>query len=142
MFIEGIRSIGAVDIDYARELGFRIKLLAIAQAMSNGVEQRVRPCVVLQYTPTVSAVVVDHVDMARGDILMAVGVPVESLTATFAVPMVDHRGAYYVRLMVLHNPGVMADVAAILRVESVSLELIAQSFHPPLQGGAQKGDAW
>lgn len=163
VFVEGIRNIGAVDIDYARELGFRIKLLAIAQATANGVEQRVHPCMVLQDTPiahvqgvfnavvaegdfvdrtvyegrgagegpTASAVVADLVDLARGNVLPAFGVPVESLTATPAVPMVDHRGAYYVRLMVLDKPGVMADVAAILRDENVSLESVLQRGQDP-----------
>jgi len=163
VFVEGIRNIGVVDIDYARELGFRIKLLAIAQATANGVEQRVHPCMVLQDTPiahvqgvfnavvaegdfvdrtvyegrgagegpTASAVVADLVDLARGNVLPAFGVPVESLTATPAVPMVDHRGAYYVRLMVLDKPGVMADVATILRDENVSLESVLQRGQNP-----------
>jgi homoserine dehydrogenase len=163
VFVEGIRNIGAVDIDYVRELGFRIKLLAIAQATANGVEQRVHPCMVLQDTPiahvqgvfnavvaegdfvdrtvyegrgagegpTASAVVADLGDLARGNVLPAFGVPVESLTATPAVPMVDHRGAYYVRLMVLDKPGVMADVAIILRDENVSLESVLQRGQDP-----------
>ena len=45
--------------------------------------------------------------------------------------MMDHRGAYYVRLMVFDRPGVMADVAAILRDESVSLESVLQRGQDP-----------
>jgi homoserine dehydrogenase len=44
--IEGIRAVDAIDIDYARELGFRIKLLAIARRTPHGIEQRVHPCMV------------------------------------------------------------------------------------------------
>ncbi|WP_119422687.1 homoserine dehydrogenase [Desertibaculum subflavum] len=44
--IEGIRAVDAIDIDYARELGYRIKLLAIARRTRDGIEQRVHPCMV------------------------------------------------------------------------------------------------
>ena len=163
VFIEGIRNVASADIGYASELGFRIKLLAIARATADGVEQRVHPCMVLKDTPiahvqgvfnavvaegdfvdrtvyegrgagegpTASAIVADLVDLARGNVLPAFGVAVESLTATPAVPMVNHQGAYYVRLMVLDKPGVMADVAAILRDESVSLESVLQRGQDP-----------
>lgn len=163
VFIEGIRDIGAVDIEYARELGFRIKLLAIARATESGVEQRVHPCLVSRDTPiahvqgvfnavvaegdfvgrtvyegrgagekpTASAVVADLIDLARGGNLPAFGIPTASLEATPAVPMEDHVGAYYVRLMVVDKPGVMADVAAILRDENVSLESVLQRGRDP-----------
>ncbi|WP_262696383.1 homoserine dehydrogenase [Kordiimonas aquimaris] len=44
--VEGIRNIEAVDIDYARELGYRIKLLGVAQRRSNGIDVRVHPAMV------------------------------------------------------------------------------------------------
>ncbi len=40
---EGIEKISAVDIDYARRFGFRIKLLAIAKRSEAGLEARVHP---------------------------------------------------------------------------------------------------
>jgi len=39
--VEGIRSVSALDIQLAEELGYRIKLLAIAKQTSEGIEQRV-----------------------------------------------------------------------------------------------------
>ena len=45
--------------------------------------------------------------------------------------MEEHESAYYVRLMVVDKPGVMADVAAILRDESVSLESVLQRGQDP-----------
>ena len=45
--------------------------------------------------------------------------------------MEQHTGAYYVRLMVVDKPGVMADVAAILRDENVSLESVLQRGRDP-----------
>ena len=163
VFVEGIRDVGAVDIEYARELGYRVKLLAIARTTGAGVEQRVHPCLVSTDTPiahvrgvfnavvaegdfvgrtvyegrgagegpTASAVVADLVDLARANGPPAFGVPAASLEATPAVPMEDHVGAYYVRLMVIDRPGVMADVAAILRDESVSLESVLQRGRDP-----------
>ncbi len=44
--IEGIRTISPLDIAYADELGFRIKLLGIARRTDRGIEQRVHPCMV------------------------------------------------------------------------------------------------
>ncbi|NMM46274.1 homoserine dehydrogenase [Rhodospirillaceae bacterium KN72] len=44
--IEGISRIAAVDIQYAEELGFRVKLLGMAEAHDDGVMQRVHPVLV------------------------------------------------------------------------------------------------
>jgi len=43
---EGIRNVSPVDIDFAERLGFGIKLLGVAKQTSNGIEQRVHPCMV------------------------------------------------------------------------------------------------
>jgi len=44
--IEGISKLEAVDIRYAEELGYRIKLLGISKRRENGVELRVHPTLV------------------------------------------------------------------------------------------------
>jgi len=65
IYMEGIRRIKLVDIDYARELGYRIKLLGLASLSAAGLEQRVHPCLVPDSAPIahvddgVNAVVVD-----------------------------------------------------------------------------------
>ena len=46
IYCEGIERIEASDIDYARELGYTIKLLAIAKMTPAGVEARVHPVMV------------------------------------------------------------------------------------------------
>ena len=46
IYVEGISSITAADIDAARDLGFRIKLLGVAQRTASGIEQRVHPTMV------------------------------------------------------------------------------------------------
>jgi len=45
-FIEGIRAISKVDIDYARELGYRIKLLGVARLVDGQLDIRVHPSMV------------------------------------------------------------------------------------------------
>ena len=46
IFIEGIASITIADIEAALELGYRIKLLGVAQQTESGIEQRVHPTMV------------------------------------------------------------------------------------------------
>ena len=49
--VEGIAAISLADIAAADELGFRIKLLGVAQRTADGVEQRVHPTMVRKTTP-------------------------------------------------------------------------------------------
>jgi homoserine dehydrogenase len=44
--VEGISSISSIDIRMARELGYRIKLLGVAERTPTGIEQRVHPTMV------------------------------------------------------------------------------------------------
>ena len=44
--VEGIRRIDASDIEYARDLGYRIKLLAIAKQLNGELEARVHPALI------------------------------------------------------------------------------------------------
>lgn len=44
--IEGIRHISPIDVQYANELGYEIKLLGIAKVVSAGVELRVHPTLI------------------------------------------------------------------------------------------------
>lgn len=48
---EGIAHITPADIAFAREFGFRIKLLGIARRTANGLDQRVQPAMVRAGTP-------------------------------------------------------------------------------------------
>lgn len=49
--VEGIRSISPIDIDYALELGYRIRLLGVAKRVGREIEQRVHPCLVPEDHP-------------------------------------------------------------------------------------------
>jgi len=164
--VEGIRHVAPVDIQFASQLGYRIKLLGIATMVDGAVEQRVHPCLVPANSPlgsvegvfngvsidgdavgtvmlegrgagagpTASAVVADLVDIARGCVVPAFGLPVANLIKRPTRSMDEHTGAYYVRLMVVDRPGVFADVAAVLRDHHVSMESVLQRSRAPGDG--------
>ena len=163
VYAEGIRHVSRLDIDFAEELGYRIKLLGIARLTGEGLEQRVHPCMVPRATPiaavegvynavvaegdfvgrvvlqgrgagafpTASAVAADLVDIAAGRHVPTFGLPTENLRELPGVPIERHHGAYYIRLMVVDQPGVIADVAAALRDEQVSMESMIQRGRAP-----------
>ncbi|KZD05817.1 homoserine dehydrogenase [Oceanibaculum pacificum] len=156
--VEGIRHISALDLQFAEQLGYRIKLLGIAGRTDHGIEQRVHPCMIpldapiahvegvfnavfaegdsvgnvlltgrgAGAGPTASAVVADLMDIARGHHAPVLGIPAERLAPGETAPMGRHRGAYYIRLMVHDQPGVIADVAAAFRDNEVSMESVLQ----------------
>jgi homoserine dehydrogenase len=45
--------------------------------------------------------------------------------------MSEHTGAYFIRLMVVDQPGVLADVTGILRDHGISLETMLQHGRKP-----------
>ena len=49
--VEGIRHISPIDIEFACELGYGIKLLGVAARTADGFEQRVHPCMVPASAP-------------------------------------------------------------------------------------------
>ncbi len=163
LHVEGITRVSALDIAFAGELGYRIKLLGIAERSAAGISARVHPAMVpaekpiatvdgvfnavllegdfsgpvfLQGRgagegPTASAVVADIIDIARGTQLPVWGVQRADLAAVPMVPMADLASAYFLRLSVVDQPGVLADVTAILRDEGISLESMLQHGRKP-----------
>ena len=163
VYVEGIRRISALDIAFAGELGYRIKLLGIASQTEAGIETRVHPCMVPQSAPiarvdgvfnavvaegdfvgrvmlegrgagagpTASAVVADLIDLARNRATPVWGAAAAELSAAPSVPMSAHFGPYYIRLMVVDRPGVIADVTAALRDHGISLESMLQRGRSP-----------
>jgi homoserine dehydrogenase len=161
--VEGIRHVSALDIAFAGELGYRIKLLGLARQTEAGIETRVHPCMVPQASPlarvdgvfnavvaegdfvgrvmlegrgagagpTASAVAADLIDVARGRVTPMWGAQSGALSHAPSVPMAAHVGAYYLRLMVVDRPGVIADVTAALRDAGISLESMLQRGRSP-----------
>lgn len=156
--IEGIEAITLDDIRNASEMGYKIKLLGVAVATEEGIEQRVHPTLVRKGSPvadtdgvfnavvvkgdfvgdlmlegrgagahpTASAVLSDVVDIARGNVRPAFGVPAGDLRPYRAAPKKAHEGGYYVALELHDKPGAVAAVARILADEKISIESIFQ----------------
>jgi homoserine dehydrogenase len=161
--VEGIRTVSALDQSFARELGYRIKLLGIARQTASGIESRVHPCLVPETAPlarvdgvynavviegdfagrvmlegrgagagpTASSVVSDLIDLARGRATPVWGAQSSHLSDAPSVDIAAHTGAYYLRLMVVDRPGVIADVTCALRDAGVSLESMLQHGRSP-----------
>lgn len=81
--------------------------------------------------PTASAVVADIIDIARGNLGFAMGVPAMGLKPLPTADTNMREGSWYLRLMVLDKPGVIADIAAILRDYDLSLESVLQHSRAP-----------
>ncbi len=157
---EGIRHISALDIQYAEEFGYRIRLLGLAERdkKTGGIVQRVYPCLITSDQPlagvegvfnaivaegdfvgrsvyegrgagagpAASAVIADVVDIAAGRRTPTFGIPATQLKALPSVSLDQHVGEYYVRLLVVDRPGVLADIAGAFRDEAVSMESVLQ----------------
>ena len=65
--IEGIRRVTSMDIQFAEELGYRIKLLGLARETRHGIEQRVHPCMVPLATPIAHIEGVFNAVVVEGD---------------------------------------------------------------------------
>lgn len=163
--ITGIRKITARDIQFAHELGYRIKLLGIARRQERKIAQSLEPCLVpidsalgsvegvfnavfiegdfvgnamlegrgAGQGPTASAVLSDLIDLARGQNLPAFGVPARSLTQGEWAGPEEIISEQYLHLVVLDQPGVIADVSAILRDYAISIETMIQRGRDPGQ---------
>jgi homoserine dehydrogenase len=159
---EGITAITQQDVENAAELGYRIKLLAIAKAANGALEARVHPTMIpagspmaavsgvfnavfitgdnvgnLMFygrgagqLPTASAVWSDTLEIARR---VAHGIPAMEgdLPSLSEQPlplrrMEDIRSSYYLRVMAMDRPGVLAQVAGILGQHEISLVSVLQ----------------
>ena len=163
-YVEGITQLQSQDIRFAEQLGYRIKLLAIAKQTLDGIELRIHPCLVpaksiianvegamnavmvqadavgttLYYgkgagsEPTASAVIADLVDITRlhtADPLNRVphlafqpqemrDIPILSIDKVLT--------AYYLRLGVADQAGVLASVTGVLAEFNISIDAMLQ----------------
>jgi len=162
IYTEGITGVAHEDVVNAAELGYRIKLLAIAKASNGGLEARVHPTMIPTQSPlaavsgvynavfisgdnvgnlmfygrgagqlpTASAVWSDALEIARRVAHGIPALPVELPSVAKAPlplrPMDEIRSAYYLRVMALDRPGVLAQVAGILGRHDISLVSVLQ----------------
>ncbi len=151
---EGIRSITALDLQFAEELGYRVKLLGTARQHAEGIEQRVCPTLIRESSPLA------RIDGALNAVLIhgkqvgpltlegagAGGAPTANAViadlidiarghrtdafSTAQLNTLPHGKAqptcHYIRLQVADKPGVVADISAILRDEALSIASLIQ----------------
>lgn len=170
-YVEGITQLGAADIKYAEQLGYRIKLLGITKRVDGksnggvaGIELRVHPTLVpakrlianvegamnavmvqgdavgttLYYgkgagsEPTASAVIADLVDITRlhtADAAQRVphlAFQPDAMSDAHVLPMTDVVTAYYLRLRVADEAGVLAQVTSIVANAGISIDAVLQ----------------
>ena len=162
--VEGITKLSAVDIRYAEQLGYRIKLLGIAKRRDNGIELRVHPTLVpskrlianvegamnavmvhgdavgttLYYgkgagsEPTASAVIADLVDITRlhtadpDHRVPHLAFQPDELRTTPILPIAEVRTAFYLRLRVADQKGVLSAITSILASSDISIDAVLQ----------------
>ena len=162
--VEGITDISQKEIQYTRELGYVVKLIAIAKLTDdNRVEARVHPTLVPERSllanvggaynavcvigsavgptlfygqgagemPTASAVVADIIDAAKSvqnGIYPSIShawfpdVPAEVTVC----PIDDIHTRYYLRFVVIDQPGVLAKIGNILGDNDISIASVIQ----------------
>jgi len=172
-YVEGIAKLQAVDIRYAEQLGYRIKLLGITRRREQGIELRVHPTLVpskrlianvegamnavvvqgdavgttLYYgkgagsEPTASAVVADLVDVTRLHTadpehrVPHLAFQPDALANTPILPIEQVVTAFYLRLQVADEAGVLANITGILAAHEISIDALLQHESP--EGEAQ-----
>ena len=163
-YIEGIAQLQSQDIQFAEQLGYRIKLLGIAKQAKEGIELRIHPCLVpansiianvegamnavmvqadavgttLYYgkgaggEPTASAIIADLVDITRlhtADPLNRVphlAFQPQAIRDVSILSMDHVVTAYYLRLGVADQAGVLASVTGLLAEFNISIDAMLQ----------------
>ncbi len=167
---EGIRSLAPQDFQYARELGYVIKLLAIAERHDDGVLARVHPVLLPQSEPLARVDGVQNAAQIQGDLagtltFQGAGAGAAPTTSAVLADVLDiarslAQGAeprwdpgqwrngetlglgaletrYYLRMTVLDQPGVLAQIARVLGEAQVSIAAVEQRESDEERGTAE-----
>lgn len=156
VYREGITKITSVDIEYAKELGYAVKLLAIGKDRDGHIEMRVHPTFIPLNHPLASVGDVFNAVFLKGNAvgdLMFYGRGAGDMPTGSAVvgdiidivknkdniyyapnceiekvvkPMEETVCKYYIRIMVEDKPGVLGKIAAEFGKNNVSLASVIQ----------------
>ena len=154
--VEGIRRITPLDLRFAEELGYRVKLLGTARQTPQGIEQTVGPSLIPELSPLAGVSGTLNCIFINGRFvgpitLVGRGAGGEPTANAVTADIMDiargERGfafsspasrlrplkagktqpmRYYMRLQVQDRPGVVADIGKIMRDESLSFESLIQ----------------
>ena len=160
IYREGISDISAKDIAFGREMGYTLKLLALAKQSAEGIQVRVHPTFIPRLHPLASVSGSFNSVFLSGDAcddMMLYGRGAGSAPTSSAVvsdmlaaarfdspvyPAVDAdrantaildnwESAFYIRLSAADRPGVLAHVAACLGERGVSIRYMVQRSETP-----------
>lgn len=155
IYKEGISKISREDMEFARELGYTIKLLAVLENGGDGVMVRVHPALLPKKHPMASINGVLNAVYLEGDpvgplmfvgrgagpsatssavigdiIALATGCadsdPVAIFRKTDLIPIEKISNAFYIRMQVRDKPGVLADVSRCFGDRKVSIASVVQ----------------
>ena len=127
IYREGITNIGKEDIKIAKDMGFVIKLLAIAKQKDKKIEARGDIMIYGRGAgalPTGSAIVSDIVFCARQVEHARYGEIFDVMDKNEIIT--DFESEYYLRLNVRDVSGVVADIAAVFKKHKVSIAQMRQ----------------
>ncbi len=159
IYVEGIRRITRRDIIYARELGYSIKLLAIAKAEGKRLDARVHPTLISKDNLLSSVHGIYNACFVEGDACGkmvfygqgAGGLPTASAILSdvkaiaskkmgtvpdfFVIKPIDELFTrYYVRFSAIDKPGVLARICDILGKHSISIVSVIQKERSGTRG--------
>ena len=153
-YVEGVDKVELDDFRFAREFGYKIKLLGIAERKKDSYEQRVHPCLVKEDSeiakvenelnavvviddmigktvligpgaggkPTGAAIVADLIDLNRGNINLPLGNSISNSKKLKNINILDSSFAYYLKIVVKDEVGVMRRISDILARNKISID--------------------
>ena len=153
-YVEGVDKVELDDFRFAREFGYKIKLLGIAERKKDSYEQRVHPCLVKEDSeiakienelnavvviddmigktvligpgaggkPTGAAIVADLIDINRGNINLPLGNSISNAKKLKNINILDSSFAYYLKIVVKDEVGVMRRISDILARNKISID--------------------
>ena len=150
---EGIKSISLLDILYAQELNYRIKLLAIAKRDGGGLDLRVQPTLISREHPLSDVNLAYNAVYLQGQpsgelMFYGPGAGGEATSCAVISDIVDValgkmvslrkeekvilndirnlKSRYYIRFMACDKPGVLAHISKILAAYKISIASVTQ----------------
>ena len=148
---EGIERITAYDIAYARELGLSLKLIGTAERRDGGLSVRVHPAFLYETHPlaavngsfnavTIESPAITEITLSGpgaggsqtasavlGDVISSMIPPPTLPTPPEDVPIVsDVESGFYLHLQVADRPGVLAQIAENLGLQTASVKSVVQ----------------
>ena len=153
--IEGISEVALQDIQFAREMGYRVRPLGIARKSGNKIEARVHPCLLPREAPLSLLKGVENGiqinDRSRGQIAFfaegAGGAPAASVVISDLIDIAEGKSTiwpretsrklsvkppnsikckYYIRFNAKNKPGVLAQIASLLGKYQVNIRAVVQ----------------